>query len=225
MTGNGNGSEGPISEVPWALVFDPAINVRALGEIQARGFRAAADLVDRFVNITDDKPARAEPDEVASDHEQQRAPTRGPDIERLLESWKAIIGQLAGSFRGTASQPDGAAMDLAGSHASGVLRLHATGPGVARAEVWLHNGGPTDRGTVVMRCGDLVSHDGSVIKSSHVMFDPPVVPMPARCSRGVSVQVNVDDGIAFGHYHGTLLVDGDPDIWLPVMLTVQHADV
>lgn len=226
MTGNGAGDDGAISDVPWALVFDPAINVRALGEIQARGFRAAADLVDRFVNLADhNPPAVSEADDPGSTHGESGVSTGRPDVERLLNSWKGIIGQLAGSFRGatSAQQPGAAAFDVAAAHASGQLDLQASEPGVVSTEVWLHNGGPTDRGTIVMRCADLLSHDGSVISSEKIRFDPDGVPMPARCSRGVSVQIAVGDDVAPGRYHGTLLVDGHPDLWLPLVLTVEHA--
>jgi hypothetical protein len=37
------------SELPWAFVFDPLSNARALGEVQRRGLRAASDLVDRVL--------------------------------------------------------------------------------------------------------------------------------------------------------------------------------
>jgi hypothetical protein len=225
VSGKGAGDEGAISDVPWALVFDPAINVRALGEIQARGFRAAADLVDRFVSLADSNPAAATvADGVESDRRETGPGTRRPDVERLLDSWKGIIGQVAGSLRGATSpqRPGVAAFDFVASHASGQVDVRATETGVAATEVWLHNGGPTDRGTVVLRCGDLLSHDGSVISSADIRFDPDAVPMPARCSRGVSVHVAIDDNVAPGRYHGTLLVDGHPDIWLPVVVTVER---
>ena len=46
MTGGKLEDDGAISDLPWASVFDPANNMRVLGEIQARGFRAATELVD-----------------------------------------------------------------------------------------------------------------------------------------------------------------------------------
>jgi hypothetical protein len=225
VSGQGAGDDGAISDVPWALIFDPAINVRALGEIQARGFRAAADLVDRFVNLADNEARAASvEDDAGSNHRDAGAGAKRPDVERLLDSWKGIIGQVAGSLRGVTSpqRPGVGAFDFVVSNASGQVCVEATEPGEASTEVWLHNGGPTDRGTVVLRCGDLLSHDGSVISSARVRFDPDTVPMPARCSRGVSVHVAIDDNVAPGRYHGTLLVDGHPDIWLPVLVTVQH---
>jgi len=227
VNGLGAGDEGAISDVPWVLIFDPAINVRALGEIQARGFRAAADLVDRFVNLADhNPPAVSETAGAGSSDGESNGGTRRPDVEQLLDSWKGIIGQVAGSLRGAASpqRPDAAAFDVVASHASGQVNVRASEPGVVSTEVWLHNGGPTDRGTIVMRCGDLLSHDGSVISSAQVRFDPDAVPMPARCSRGVAVEITIGDDVAPGRYHGTLLVDGHSDIWLPVVLNVEYAE-
>ena len=223
MTEPGDGrGDGAISDVPWALVFDPAVNVRALGEIQARGFRAAADLVDRFVNIANHRPPPAADDVPEPNQTQQSNGTTVPDVERLLDSWKSVIGQLAGSVRGGAgaSRTGGASFDFVGAQATGQVILEAAGPGAVSAEVWLHNGGTADRGTVALRCGELISHEGSVIGSAHVRFEPATVPMPARCSRGVLVHVEVGDNVAPGRYHSTLLVEGHPDIWLPVILTV-----
>ena len=45
--------------------------------------------------------------------------------------------------------------------------------------------------------------------------------MPARCSRGVTVEVDVADDLPPGCYRGTLLADGHADVWLPVVLTVN----
>ena len=95
MSGKGAGDEGAISDVPWALVFDPAINVRALGEIQARGFRAAADLVDRFVKIADSNPAAAT---VADGVESDRRET-GPGTETSRTSSGCWIPGRASSAR------------------------------------------------------------------------------------------------------------------------------
>lgn len=226
MDGLGAGDDGAISDVPWALIFDPAVNVRALGEIQARGFRAAADLVDRFVNLADHNPSVVpETDVAGSTHGESSSGTGRFDVEQLLDSWKGIIGQVAGSLRGAGSRqrPGAAAVDIVASHASGQVNVGVSEPSVVYTEVWLHNSGPTDRGTVVMRCGDLVSHDGSVLSAAQVRFDPDPVPMPARCSRGVAVQITIGEDVAPGRYHGTLLVDGYPDIWLPVVLTVEYA--
>ncbi|WP_167105821.1 hypothetical protein [Mycobacterium sp. DL592] len=226
MSGTRDPDDAAMSDVPWALVFDPAVNARALGEIQARGFRAAAGLVDRFVT----RPDRGE---APGPHTQQQtskppdsaAAEKNPDVQALLQSWRAILGQLAGSVgNASAAQPArGAAFDFVNSAATGHLVLTVRPAAVVSGEVWLHNSGPVDRGEIVLRCGDLLSHAGHVIGSDRVVFEPAQIAMPARCSRGVLVHVEVGADVPAGRYHAMLLVDGHPDIWLPIMLEVEPA--
>ena len=52
-------------------------------------------------------------------------------------------------------------------------------------------------------------------------FEPDIVPMPARSSRGMTVEVDVDETLPPGSYRGTLVADGHPDVWLPVELVIQ----
>lgn len=155
-----------ISDVPWALIFDPAVNARALGEIQARGFRAAAGLVDRFVARPGrmGQPAEAGGQQTSQETESPAA-AKNPDVEALLQSWRAVLGQLAGSLGGTsaAPPPQGAAFDFVTSAAAGHLVLRSSGEATTSGEVWLHNSGSADLGDITLRCGDLLSHDGHVI--------------------------------------------------------------
>ena len=51
MDRNGTEGNGSIRDLPWASVFDPAANARALSAIQAEGFRAASEILDRFVGM------------------------------------------------------------------------------------------------------------------------------------------------------------------------------
>jgi len=96
-------------------------------------------------------------------------------------------------------------------------------PGAATAEVWLHNGGAADMGQIRLRCSDLLADDGSAITASAVMFDPAIVPMPPRSSRGIDVKIEVPQGVQPGVYRGTLLVEGHPELWLPVVLTARSS--
>jgi hypothetical protein len=224
--GTGNGS---INDLPWASVFDPAANARALSAIQAEGFRAASEIVDRFARIATtglngkDRPTTsAEP--LTND---QRADLFGAtDIEPLIRSWWAMIGQL---LLGSARAPhvpdsvsaDGASLDFSNGQAEGGLHFGATSPGAAAAEVWLHNRGADDLGQVRLRCSDLLANDGSVIGSGAVSLEPASVPMPGRSSRGIDVKIEVPQGVQPGVYRGTLLVEGHPQLWLPVVMTVR----
>ena len=218
-------NDASVSDIPWAAVFDPALNIRALGEIQARGFRAATEVVNRFIRMADTKSVAdsADSKQAISD---PPAPgdqaTPAPDVDRVLQVWQRLATQAVESLRG-AAQPLGevATVDIEHATATGAVSLVASEPGAVSTEVWLHNAGADDLGKVRLRCSDLLAHDGAVIGSAMVRFEPDTVPMVARCSRGVTVQIDVPDDIGPGHYRGTLLADGYPDIWLPVVLSVQ----
>lgn len=238
--GAGNGAD-----VPWASVFDPAVNVRALGEIQARGFRAATELVDRFVRMADRMSGEAPQNSSAADQPGthgggDRGGTENPtaasapgapgtpgsavDLETLIGTWQGMVGQWAGSVRGaTAPTPAGATVDLVTAEAAGHVVLTVAEPGPVAGEVWLHNGGGVDLGKVRLRCSDLMAHDGTVLSGELVRFEPDSVPMPARCSRGVTIQLDVAENVPSGRYRGTLLAEGYADIWLPVTLVVSSA--
>ena len=208
--------DGSIADLPWASVFDPTANVRALSAIQARGFRAATEVVDRLVKLTESEPA---PDR--NGHNGIPTPNAGTDVDRMLATWQRLAGQLAGSVRGSSSPQTGAAtFDFANSDASGQVCLDAAGPGLVTTEVWLHNGGPEDLGKVRLRCSDLLAHDGRVIDSTSVCFEPDVVALVARSSRGITMEVDVPDDAGSGCYRGTLLADGHAEVWLPVVLVI-----
>ena len=222
------GDDGNVSDIPWASVFDPALNIRALGEIQARGFRAATEIVNRFVRMADTNSVADRTDgeqapspEPAADPPGDRA-TPPPDVDQVLQLWQRLAAQTLESLRGVAQPHVGnATVDIQHATSSGAVSLVASESGAVSTEVWLHNAGADDLGKVRLRCSDLLAHDGAVIGSAMVRFEPDTVPMVARCSRGVTIQVDVPDDIGPGHYRGTLLADGHPDIWLPVVLSVQ----
>jgi hypothetical protein len=224
LVDRGFGDDGAVTDMPWASVFSPTANARALSAIQAEGFRAASQLVDRFVRFID---ARAEGRTNGAEPTAAETVDRNGnlDLERLARSWWAMFGQLlVGSAPGMmpARRPPGT-LDLKNSEANGHVRLEATESGWAATEVWLHNNGGKDLGLVRLRCSELLAHDGRVIGSAAVQFEPEVVPMPARSSRGVTMKVKVTQHIPTGMYRGTLLVRDHPDVWLPVVLVVHPA--
>jgi hypothetical protein len=222
--GTGDGS---INDLPWASIFDPAANARALSAIQAQGFRAASEIVDRFARIATtglngkDRPTTS----AAPLTKDQRADLFGAtDIEPLMRSWWVMIGQFLLGSAPHVPDPvsaDGASLDFSNSATEGRLDLAATSPGAAKAELWLHNRAAADLGQIQLRCSDLLAHDGSVIGSDTVTFDPTVVGMPGRSSRGIELKNEVPQGVAPGIYRGTLLAEGHPNLWLPVVLTVR----
>ena len=210
-----------IADLPWASVFDPAANVRALSAIQARGFRAATEVVDRFVRITE--MGFAAPTGPADSDSASDVP-RIPEVGRIVKSLQKVVAQLGESaLSGSTSTSTSAeaGLDLVNSATTGEVRMDAVESGSTATEVWLHNRGPVDMGKVRLRCSDLLSHNGAVISSSCVRFEPDVVPMPARCSRGVTIEVDLAPDQLPGCYRGTLLADGHADVWLPVVLNVR----
>lgn len=221
MDGRGGGMN---SELPWSSVFNSSANMRALSAIQADGFRAASELVDRFVRMAAGG---------LSESELSAPPTDGDPadlygatgLEPFVTSWWAMVDQLlrVSSPRRTTDTAgaETATLDFTAAQATGRLQLCTVAPGAATAEVWLHNRGAIDMGKVALRCSDLLSHDGRLIAARLMRFEPDIVPMPARSSRGVTVEVDIDEHVAAGSYRGMLLADGRPDVWLPIELVVK----
>lgn len=221
----GVGDDGSLADLPWTAVFDPAANARALSAIQAQGFRAASQLVDRFVQIADSATNAGGNGQAATAEAPAEAsvgPTSLPEGDAIMSSWWSLFGRMLRSMPGvTAARGGAASFDVGNENSSGLVHLHADGPGPVSTEVWLHNTGADDCGEVALRCSDLLAHDGRTIPAASVRFEPDRVPMPARSSRGLGVHVTVAETDPPGRYRGTLLASGHPDLWLPVLLTVR----
>lgn len=209
--------DGTIDDLPWASIFDPAANARALSAIQAEGFRAARRIIDRFAQAGEISPDRG-----SAEHGNGAEPTGLPQWEQLTRAWWSAAGQFL--LRSQPVRPPGAdgsvALELDASASKDALTLSVTGPGSATGEVWLHNRESEDRVAVRLRCGELLGHGGRAIDAGAVRIDPAVVPMPRRSSRGVQITVDVGPDVCPGTYRGTLLAIGCPALWLPVVLTV-----
>jgi hypothetical protein len=218
----GFGDDRSVSDLPWASVFDPSSNTRALSAIQAEGFRAASQLVDRFVRAVEGGGGGLG-NGVSPPSTGMFGIDGTQDLERFVRSWWGMFGQLLlGSTRGvTPATRTLASLTLRETDASGQVHLEVTKPASAEAEVWLHNNSFDDLCAVRLRCGELLSHSGFSIGTAAVRLEPQLVTMPARSSRGVRVCVDVTDDTRADVYRGTLLVDAHPDLWLPVVLTVR----
>ena len=114
-----DGGDGSVSDIPWASVFDPALNIRALGEIQARGFRAATEVVNRFIRKADTESIADPPDSTQATSPHSGADLQGdpaspaPDVERVLQLWRKLAAQVAESLRTmTAKKPKRVIVDL-----------------------------------------------------------------------------------------------------------------
>lgn len=220
MTGRGINDDGTIDDLPWASVFDPAANARALSAIQAEGFRAASRIVDRFVRAVEPKADAARQGGDTGD-----SATGGgvQEFERLTRAWWSMAGQFLLRSLPAPPKTDSGSVSLdvsdPGAH-RGVNFDVAVGES-ASSVIWLHNRGPDDRGEVRLHVSDLLSHDGNVMPAAALRIGTEVVPMPARSSRGVDITVDVAAEVRPGVYRGNVLASGNPDLWLPVLLTVR----
>lgn len=228
MPERGIGDNGNFADMFFASILDPEANVRRLTAIQAEGFRAASELVDRFVRMAAPAPTNGtdyskKPSVNPTQENPDGDKPDGPVIEPFLRSWLSITDQfLRGTTRAAGEAREGpATLDLENVEALGTLDLESGSPGCARGEVWVHNRGLGNLGDVRLRCSELLAHDGHVISSAAIEFDPEVVPMPGRSSRGVFVKVLVDQDIPCAKYCGTLLAEGFPDLAIPVTVTVR----
>jgi hypothetical protein len=229
LTNRGFRDDDTIDDLPWASVFDPAANARALSAIQAEGFRAASRIVDQFVRVvrsSTNGEATATPADSSNGNaavNPNDAAVGSSELERLTRAWWSMVGQSL--LRSTPLTPtagsESVSLDVNNSGSRRAINLEAPVGGSANSEVWLHNRGPDDRGDVRLRCSDLLSHEGKVIGADAVRMDPVVVPMPTRSSRGVAITIDVAPEVPPGVYRGTVLASGHPDLWLPMMLTVR----
>jgi hypothetical protein len=227
MTDRELADDGAVSDLPWASVFDAAANVRALSAVQSQGFRAASRLVDRFVksgNSPDRTEASAPPEAVEVSQNAESANETHATVDRLIGGWETLTAQLARSLSNSApAQARSPVFDVGGGATVGGAVLRSDMGGAGSVEVWLHNGTAEDLGTASLRCSDLLAHDGALVDAAAVCFDPEVVQLPALSSRGVAVRVAVGSHVQPGVYRGTLLVDGHPDIWMPIELCVRSS--
>jgi hypothetical protein len=229
LNNRGFRDDGTIDDLPWASVFDPAANARALSAIQAEGFRAASRIVDQFVRAVESSTnGEATATQADSTNGNAAANANGAadgshELERLTRAWWSTVGQFL--LRSMPLTPtagsESVSLDVNNPDANRAVNLDAPAGGSANSELWLHNRGPDDLGDVRLRCSDLLSHEGKVIGADAVHMDTAVVSMPARSSRGVAITVDIAPEVRPGVYRGTLLASGHPDLWLPVMLTVR----
>ena len=149
------------------------------GEPTGRSFRSHGDPEWQRVGPLDDT-ARSSPARGGFRRRRRRC-----GYEPLLRSWLSFTDQfLRGSTQIVDGAPDGPAkFDLDKAQAQGAIDLESGSPGCARGEVWLHNRGAGDLGSVRLRCSELLAHDGHVISSAAIEFEPG----SCRCLAGPAV--------------------------------------
>ena len=224
---DGTGATG----APWALLFDPVANARALGDIQAQALRAAGEVVERLARLSDGSETRApadDHDEAVSDGE---TPPTG-DAAQLFEVWIELLQRASKSFTGASSGGSDARdagrieVDLETGATNGLVRLEVDGSGAVRvgaAEVWMHNGTAESVGPLTILGGELRSPDGDPLAATLACDPAHIVVLPGRSSRGVVLSVAKEGALRAGTYRGLMQVKGAPQVWLTVEVVVSDA--
>lgn len=208
--------------MPWADAFDPAANLRALGEIQQRGLQAAGDLVDRMVKAVDGDENGDSP------REGPRGASGTSDVDRLFEVWsdlfrrsvQAMVQPFAAGAVPNFTSTDAAISVDGGVTAGAAIRLVA-GAQSTTSELFLHNPTLHDVHGLHVHCSGLWAHDGTALAGGVVFAPHDVDVLHARSSRGVTVSTMSNGTAAPGAYRGIVLVTGVPDAWLPIEVVVE----
>jgi hypothetical protein len=192
-------------------LFDPVAGMRAMADIQAEGFRAAAELIERMLRSEADAPGRRSPSAAAGDY------------AALVDAWTDLLRRTVSGL----ARPDGTGAVTVSVDSPGVgpqVRLALGGdenPAAAAAEVWLHNGSFGAVGPLALSCGQLNDADGAVLEGAEVSFEPAEVALlPARSSRAVTVSLESTGPLRPGTYRGTIQARGAPGLWLPFEVVV-----
>ncbi len=216
--------------IPWASVFDPVANARALEQIQRRGLRAAGDIVDRLVAVVD---GAREHDVTTNGDGAPTAPTaNGADPfgiwADLMTQTLQAMSRLGVPDGASPQQPTGGPVwvDVVSGRGSGAFVL-ALDSGAekepAAGELWLHNASEHAVGPLRLHVGELRSPEGATLASSAVSVDPASIDgLPARSSRGVTASIDASVEVAAGRYRGLLQIDGADAVAVSVELTVAE---
>ena len=214
---------------PWAFAFDPEANVRALGDVQRRGLQAASRAVDKLLASMDSRvasPGQATVESNGSDS----------DIRRLAGLWTELVTRgLSEMVRmGEADGPNGSGtvgsgseprvwIDLGSGQSAGSVEVMAdsSGSSLIPGEVWLLNHSGEPRGPLRLHASELRSPEGRKIASKRVRFDPEVVELPGRSSRGVGVAFHGGKHPVPGVYRGIIQATGEPAVAVKIELTVS----
>jgi hypothetical protein len=227
--GDGTGATGR----PWASLFDPVANARALADIQAQALRAAGEVVERLARLSDGSETRSPADGNAGTASDGDTPP-ARDAANLLEAWIELLQRASKSFTGASSGERGSnarddervEVDLDTDSTTALVRLEVDGSGAVRvgtAEVWLHNGTAESVGPLTFLSGELRSPDGDPLAATLACDPAQIDVMPARSSRGVALTVAKEGALRPGTYRGLIQVQGAPQVWLTVEVVVGDA--
>jgi hypothetical protein len=200
-------ADGESSPKRSAPRFDPVTGMRAVADIQAEGFRAAGELIERMVRSEPDGPG-------------PRPSSAAGDWTALVDAWTDLLQRtVAGLAR--PGKPGEVTVAVGSSGAGPELRLELPRQGEPGVEVWLYNGSFSDVGPLALHCGPLSDPEGNLLDGVQVRFDPAEVPLlPGRSSRAVRVSLATAGSPRRGIYRGAIQARGAPGLWLPFEVAI-----
>lgn len=184
--------------------------IDAVTDVQRRSVQAAAALVERLIATVDGH---------ATTNDAADGPPTGDDdaVAGFARLWRESMTSFAAAMTG--GENAAPRIDVSTGAIPVPLRIAldaATDEGVV--EVWMHNPTADALDKLRVHCTALQAHDGSPLAAA-VTVSPDAFDLPPRSSRGVEIRVTAPAALP-GAYRGLVLVDGLPEQWLPIEITV-----
>jgi hypothetical protein len=187
--------------------------IDAMTDVQRRSVHAASALVERLVAAVDGH------DDTAGGTDAE-APRGDDPWDGFAKLWRDSMMSLAGAVAGDSAAPH---IDVSAGPTPAPLRVALDAASASGSvEVWLHNPTAEPFDKLRVHCSVPQAHDGSSLDTAAIMVDPDAFDLPVRSSRGVQISVTAP-GARPGTYRAMVLVDGLPDQWLPLEITVPAA--
>lgn len=181
-----------------------------LSEIARQGLSAAEQLISRVVSALDQRTqGGAETPALAA----------GEPPADLAQAWSELLSATLAAWSTDAS--DAAPEDGAGCSGA-VVRATVAGHGHSEwTDLWIHNHTADPLEDLQVLPGPLRSADHGELPAACVEVERAPVAVAARSSGTVRLRVDVEPGTPPGRYRGLLLVDGLPDLWALLDVTVE----
>jgi hypothetical protein len=190
-------------------------------EIRDMGFRAASEVVDRFIRLMGDDPRP--PSQLAGEDRSAFRQLRG-DLARAVDANLDLVRRAFDLYAGAVDRLLGGDPDTDSRH----FQMPAVLPGhQASSTLWIHNTTAAPASGLRVHGSDLVSHKRDTIPADAWRFEPAEIDIaPPGSSLPVAVDLQVSGDTAPGIYHGQVLVTNLPGEYMTVEIeVVQPASI
>lgn len=180
------------------------------------GFRAASEVVERFIRLIGDDP-RSTVGETASGDRSAFRQLRA-DLARAVDANLDLVRRAFDLYAGAVDRFLGGDSDAGGRQ----FKLPSVLPGHrASSTLWIHNTTSAPALGLRLHGSGLISHDGESIAGDAWEFEPQEIDIaPPGSSLPVAVSLAVKDGIAPGIYRGHVFVTNLPTEFMTTEIEV-----